>query len=155
MRRVQATLERDELWCVLTFTSVLYVRVFYRAAVAPESFTPYPQQAPVKVKTAVGKMLDYYLKMEPHLFTPAIDKQLEQLKEEREEKERLAKESPPSSQDKSELVLYRYVLQPAPDLAPICPQLLLAQTLQEQHSKRSPLPTGACLKYEAGRRGLH
>ena len=68
----------------------------------------------MKVKTAVGKMLDYYLKMEPHLFTPAIDKQLEQLKEEREEKERLAKESPPSSQDKSELVLYRYVLQLAP-----------------------------------------
>ena len=54
-------------------------------------------------------MLDYYLKMEPHLFTTAIDKQLERLKEEREEKDRLAKESPPSSEDKSELVLYRYV----------------------------------------------
>ena len=39
MRRVQVTLERDELWYALTFTSVLYVRrhVFYRPTVEPEA----------------------------------------------------------------------------------------------------------------------
>lgn len=66
-------------------------------------------QAPVEVKTAVGRMLDYYLKMEPHLLSAAIERQLEQLKTEREENERRAQSSPaPSPENKSELVLYKY-----------------------------------------------
>lgn len=67
-------------------------------------------QAPVKTRTAVGKMLDYYLRMEPHLFDTAMEKQLAELQEEKEKKEQQATDSPPST-DQSELVLYRLVLQ--------------------------------------------
>ena len=65
-------------------------------------------QAPVKTRTAVGKMLDYYLRMEPHLFDTAMEKQLTELQEEKEKKEQQAKEAPLST-DQSELVLYRSV----------------------------------------------
>ena len=81
-------------------------------------------QAPVKTRTAVGKMLDYYLRMEPHLFDTAIEKQLTELQEEKETKEQQAKESPPST-DQSELVLYRYV---------VCNLSVLLKQYSEQHS---------------------
>lgn len=61
----------------------------------------------MKTRTAVGKMLDYYLRMEPHLFDAAIEEQLTGLQEERERKAKQAGESPPSPTDKSEMVLYR------------------------------------------------
>ena len=57
----------------------------------------------------MGKMLDYYLRMEPHLFDTAMEKQLVELQEEKERKEKQDRESPPASTDQSELVLYRLV----------------------------------------------
>ena len=53
-------------------------------------------------------MLDYYLRMEPHLFDAAIEKQLAELQDEKERKEQQAQESSPST-DKNEMVLYRHV----------------------------------------------
>lgn len=64
-------------------------------------------QAPVKTRTPVGKMLNYYLKMEPHLFDGAIEKQLQELQAEKDRKEQSTKEEPSSSPDSSEMVLYR------------------------------------------------
>lgn len=57
------------------------------------------------MKTPVGKMLDYYLKMEPHLLHAAIEKQLETLKEEKDRIDEEARDV--SGSNKSELVLYR------------------------------------------------
>ena len=57
----------------------------------------------------MGKILDYYLRMEPHLFDTAMEKQLAELQEEKEKKEQQARDSPPST-DQSELVLYRLVV---------------------------------------------
>ena len=67
-------------------------------------------QAPVKTRTAVGKMLDYYLRMEPHLFEAAIDKQLEELQQEKDRKDQQAKEAAQAgdSKDKNDMVLYRH-----------------------------------------------
>ena len=64
-------------------------------------------QAPVKTRTAVGKMLDYYLRMEPHLFDAAIEEQLEGLQQERDRKAQQPKDESPSTTDKNEVVLYR------------------------------------------------
>lgn len=44
-------------------------------------------QAPAKPKTAYGQMLQYYLKMQPQLFTAAVEQQLQRLKEEKDAKE--------------------------------------------------------------------
>ena len=56
-------------------------------------------------------MVNYYLRMEPHLFKEAVNTQFERIREEREATAEAAKEreknAPPASTDKSELVLYR------------------------------------------------
>ena len=41
-------------------------------------------QAPVKPQTPMGKMLSYYLKMEPHLFKAAVETELAKLRDERD-----------------------------------------------------------------------
>ena len=68
-------------------------------------------QAPRKPSTSLGEMVNYYLKMEPHLFKEAVNTQFERIKEEREEAAAAAKErqknAPPASSDKSEMVLHR------------------------------------------------
>lgn len=53
-------------------------------------------------------MVEYYLQMEPHLFDAAIEKELQELHDEKERKEVQAKESkssPPGNE--SEMVLYK------------------------------------------------
>ena len=60
-------------------------------------------QAPVKPQTPMGKMLSYYLKMEPHLFKAALETELTKLKEEREQQ---AQEQGISVTDSTEVVLY-------------------------------------------------
>ena len=71
-------------------------------------------QAPVKPKTAVGKMLNYYLKMEPHLFRAAIDEQFARIRSELDEKEKQEQEleqaETKEQTSKSEIVLYRFAL---------------------------------------------
>ncbi|KXZ55990.1 hypothetical protein GPECTOR_2g1542 [Gonium pectorale] len=62
--------------------------------------------APAQPKTAYGEMLQYYLRMEPHLFKAAVDTQLAKLKEEREAK-RAKEEQLQSTSDSTELALYR------------------------------------------------
>ena len=56
-------------------------------------------------------MVNYYLRMEPHLFKEAVNTQFERIREEREATAAAAKEreknAPPASSDKSDLVLYR------------------------------------------------
>lgn len=52
-------------------------------------------------------MLDYYLRMEPHLFDAAIEEQLEGLQQERDRKAQQPKDESPSTTDKNEVVLYR------------------------------------------------
>ena len=68
-------------------------------------------QAPRKPSTSLGEMVNYYLKMEPHLFKEAVDSQFERIKEEREATLAAAKEreknAPPANSSKSDLVLYR------------------------------------------------
>ena len=70
-------------------------------------------------------MVNYYLKMEPHLFREAVNNQYERIKEEREATAAAAKErqdsTPAASSDKSELVLYR------------CPMPVLRETLTLCH----------------------
>ena len=70
-------------------------------------------------------MVNYYLKMEPHLFREAVNNQYERIKEEREATAAAAKErqdsTPAASSDKSELVLYR------------CLMLVLRETLALCH----------------------
>ena len=70
-------------------------------------------------------MVNYYLKMEPHLFREAVNNQYERIKEEREATAAAAKErqdsTPAASSDKSELVLYR------------CPVPVLRETLTLCH----------------------
>lgn len=83
-------------------------------------------QAPRKPRTSLGEMVNYYLKMEPHLFKEAVNTQFERIREEREATAAAAKEreknAPPASSDKSELVLYR---------CPLClPQLSSAGSMQ-------------------------
>ncbi|CAK0743020.1 hypothetical protein CVIRNUC_001438 [Coccomyxa viridis] len=84
-----------------------------RIAVRAESSddTPNTQLAPRKPSTSLGEMVNYYLKMEPHLFREAVNNQYERIKEEREATAAAAKErqdsTPAASSDKSELVLYR------------------------------------------------
>ena len=55
--------------------------------------------------------MNYYLRMEPHLFKEAVNTQFERIREEREATAEAAREreknAPPASTDKSELVLYR------------------------------------------------
>ncbi|CAL5219382.1 g1204 [Coccomyxa viridis] len=69
------------------------------------------QLAPRKPRTSLGEMVNYYLRMEPHLFKEAVNTQFERIREEREATAEAAKEreknAPPASTDKSELVLYR------------------------------------------------
>ena len=66
-------------------------------------------QAPRKPRTSLGEMVNYYLRMEPHLFKEAVNTQFERIREEREATAEAAKEreknAPPASSDK--LVLYR------------------------------------------------
>ena len=68
-------------------------------------------QAPRKPRTSLGEMVNYYLRMEPHLFKEAVNTQFERIREEREATAEAAREreknAPPASTDKSELVLYR------------------------------------------------
>jgi len=66
--------------------------------------------APVQAKTAVGKMVEYYLQMEPHLFDAAIEKQLQALQDEKERKEQQARDAKSASPgDVSNMVLYRRI----------------------------------------------
>jgi hypothetical protein len=68
---------------------------------------PPPLQAPAKLKTPYGEMLQYYLRMEPQLVKAAVESQLSQLQEEREAKEaaqRQAREQ--QERDSIELSLY-------------------------------------------------
>lgn len=70
------------------------------------------QLAPVKPRTSHGEMVNYYLKMEPHLFREAVHSQFERIKQEREAAAAAAREKEQESKaaganDKSELVLYR------------------------------------------------
>lgn len=63
----------------------------------------------MKPRTSHGEMVNYYLKMEPHLFKEAVHGQFERIKAEREAAVAAAKEkekTTPSS-NKSELVLYK------------------------------------------------
>ena len=69
-------------------------------------------QAPLKPRTSHGEMVNYYLKMEPHLFKEAVKAQFERIRDEREaaraaarDKEAQAKAA--AQPDKSELVLYK------------------------------------------------
>jgi len=56
----------------------------------------------------VGKMVEYYLQMEPHLFDAAIEKQLQALQDEKERKEQQARDAKSASPgDVSNMVLYR------------------------------------------------
>lgn len=60
------------------------------------------------MQTALGEMMEYYLKMEPHLFRNAVEEQLQRLKDERDGKPQEAQgEAKTSATDNSELVLYR------------------------------------------------
>ncbi|GLC43853.1 hypothetical protein PLESTB_000915300 [Pleodorina starrii] len=62
--------------------------------------------APAQPKTPYGEMLQYYLRMEPHLFKNAVDTQLAKLRDEklrRQEKE----EQLSASSDRTELALYK------------------------------------------------
>ena len=65
----------------------------------------------MKPRTSHGEMVNYYLKMEPHLFKEAVQGQFERIREEREAAGAAAKEKEAQMQaaasDKSELVLYR------------------------------------------------
>ncbi|GIL70147.1 hypothetical protein Vretimale_3398 [Volvox reticuliferus] len=62
--------------------------------------------APAQPKTPYGEMLQYYLRMEPHLFKTAVDTQLAKMRDEklrrREKEEELS-----ASSDRTELALYR------------------------------------------------
>ncbi|PNH03539.1 hypothetical protein TSOC_010392 [Tetrabaena socialis] len=62
--------------------------------------------APAQPKTPYGQMLQYYLRMEPHLFRAAVDTQLVKLREERalklEREQQLA-----ANPDSTELALYK------------------------------------------------
>ena len=58
-------------------------------------------------------MVNYYLKMEPHLFKEAVQTQFERIRDEREAARAAAKEKEAQAKaaaqpDKSELVLYRW-----------------------------------------------
>ncbi len=69
----------------------------------------------MKPRTSHGEMVNYYLKMEPHLFREAVHSQFERIKQEREAAAAAAKEKEKESKaaganDKSELVLYRSAL---------------------------------------------
>lgn len=69
-------------------------------------------QAPVKPRTSHGEMVNYYLKMEPHLFREAVHSQFERIVQEREAAAAAAKAKDTdaaSANDKSDLVLYRLV----------------------------------------------
>lgn len=70
-------------------------------------------QAPRKPSTSLGEMVNYYLKMEPHLFKEAVSTQLERIREEREATAAAAKErqknAPLAASDSGELVLYKCV----------------------------------------------
>lgn len=72
--------------------------------------------APVKMRTPLGEMMEYYLKMEPHLFRDAVSEQLQRLRDERDaetERKRVQQEGELGEQgnvsqpDNSELVLYK------------------------------------------------
>lgn len=52
-------------------------------------------------------MLDYYLKMEPHLLSAAIEKQLEQLQSEKDKASDPKGSSTAMPDDNRDLVLYR------------------------------------------------
>lgn len=72
------------------------------------------------MRTPLGEMMEYYLKMEPHLFRDAVSEQLQRLRDERDaetERKRVQQEGELGEQgnvsqpDNSELVLYKYALQ--------------------------------------------
>ncbi len=67
----------------------------------------------MKPRTSHGEMVNYYLKMEPHLFREAVHGQFERIVQEREAASAAAKakgNDAASGSDKSDLVLYRSVL---------------------------------------------
>ena len=76
-------------------------------------------------------MVNYYLKMEPHLFREAVNNQYERIKEEREATAAAAKErqdsTPAASSDKSELVLYRYLMPVLRETLALCRWLAQAE----------------------------
>ncbi|KAK9813991.1 hypothetical protein WJX73_008402 [Symbiochloris irregularis] len=64
--------------------------------------------APVKMQTALGEMMEYYLKMEPHLFRTAVEEQLQRIKDEKEGKQQQEEEGADAAPtESSDLVLYR------------------------------------------------
>ena len=58
----------------------------------------------MKPHTALGKMMSYYLKMEPHLFKAALEDQFQRLKA---EKDKQKEQSSMQVTDSKEVVLYR------------------------------------------------
>lgn len=74
--------------------------------------TYHAPQAPVKMETPLGAMMEYYLKMEPHLFKSTVEEQLQRIRDERdtEAAARLQQKQDQGSQpatDGRDLVLYR------------------------------------------------
>ena len=61
------------------------------------------------MQTALGEMMQYYLKQEPHLFRANVEEQLQRLRDERDaEAERRSKHTEQQIKaDSSDLVLYR------------------------------------------------
>ena len=72
----------------------------------------------MKPHTALGKMMSYYLKMEPHLFKAALEDQLRRLKE---EKDKQQEQSELQVTDSKEVVLYRWGAARAAGSAGSCP----------------------------------
>eukprot|EP00198_Chlamydomonas_reinhardtii_P001710 XP_001691046.1 predicted protein [Chlamydomonas reinhardtii] len=62
--------------------------------------------APAQPKTPYGEMLQYYLRMEPHLFRTAVDSELAKLRDEKRER-RAKEETLAASSDGTELALYK------------------------------------------------
>ena len=65
----------------------------------------------MKPRTSHGEMVNYYLKMEPHLFREAVHSQFERIVQEREAAAAAAKakDNDASASDKGDLVLYRLI----------------------------------------------
>ena len=123
-KQAAGPLERKRGWCALWlftdfWSSCLYLNCFRPdrepvprpAAATPEGANDL--QAPVQPKTAMGEMLSYYLKMEPHLFKAALEEQFQRLQQEKEERDALdaqrREQSQAASTSKNDLVLYRCV----------------------------------------------
>lgn len=72
----------------------------------PAPHIPRALQAPAQPKTPYGEMLQYYLRMEPHLFRTAVDSELAKLRDEKRER-RAKEETLAASSDGTELALYK------------------------------------------------